>query len=355
MTATRSLAWYGVACGLLTAFSSACSEPRPTALQPLPLPTAPVSSAPPVAPPEQKELPPLHPEALMRHVRALADPALEGRAAGSAGERRAADYIRTELARSGLVATPQEVVLTPQERSLNLHTTVGGKRDQVVVVGAHFDHLGRRDGAIYPGAEDNASGVALLLELVRALGPRRGELERSILVVFFGAEEIGLVGSRAFVAQPPVLVAHMDVMVNIDMIGRRLADQALLGPLKRAFGIDDERTVGVLGARRYPELRKAVDRACQAAGMRAIAPEDLPPAIGKALDAYSQGRGDSDSFERVGIPALFFGAGESSDYHQPSDTPDTISGDILALRGRMVLELVVALSQADKAIFTSGP
>jgi hypothetical protein len=236
--------------------------------------------------------------------------------------------------------------------SLNIHATLEGSRpDTVVVIGAHLDHLGRRGGAIYPGAEDNASGVAVVLGIARALATRQGELSRSVLFVFFGAEEIGMEGSSAFVHEPPVSRDRIAAMINVDMIARPLVDIPLLGPVKMPLGIDDRRAVGLIGARAYPALRALADAACQAEGVEALGPEDLPDRLEREVERQAAGRGDSVSFEQAGIPALFFGSGESSDYHQPTDTPDKLSPDVMERRARAILRVALGLSRAPDEAF----
>jgi hypothetical protein len=292
-------------------------------------------------------------EALMRHVEVLADPGLEGRAAGSDGEARAADYVAAELQRAGLAPRRQPVPLA-DGASVNVYALLpgtGAPDDGVVVVGAHLDHLGPG----FPGAEDDASGVAVVLELARALAARRGELGRSVLFAFFGAEERGLLGSAAFVRAPPVPRARLAVMVNLDMIGRPLVDQPLLAAARPALGIDGARAVGLLGARRRPALRALVDEACATAGVVAVAPQDLPPAVDREVSRQSEGRGDSASFEAAGVPALFFSSGESSDYHRPSDTPDRLRPDVMARRARALAAVVLAASRAPRETLEAEP
>ena len=293
--------------------------------------------------------------ALRAHVEALAADDMNGRLAGSRGERRAADYVARAFEAAG-VAVPdggtrlQTVPLHGLgDDSVNVVGVVVAGGDarhtgEFVVVGAHIDHLGR-DGKIYRGAEDNASGVAVLIELGRALAARRGELGRSVLLVGFGAEEKGMMGSAAFVARPPVARDRIAAMVNIDMIGRRLVDQFWLAPLKLAYGIPGD-GVGVVGTARRPALRRIVDEACKAAGVRPVAPEDLPDSVRADVERQTAGRGDNVPFERVGIVSVFFGSGESDDYHKPSDVIDKLDFPLMARRGRAILGTVVGLSRS---------
>lgn len=294
---------------------------------------------------------PLSASVLVRDVAALADPTFEGRAAGREGEREAAQYLDQRLRRAGL--TPVRQAVPYGEGSSNLYVTIPGATDEVIVLGAHFDHLGRRRGALYPGADDNASGVALVLGVAEAL--KDAHLSRTVIVVLFGAEEHGLVGSRYFVAHPPVPLATIRAMINIDMIARPLLDQWLFRAPLRLVGIDRDNAVGLVGTRRYPGLRALADTAVAAdGGGEIIAGEDLPPLIGREVDAQAAGRSDSASFEAAGIPALFFGDGESSDYHRPSDTLDKLDPDLLARRAHAIARVTIALAAAPASAFAAS-
>lgn len=311
----------------------------------------------------------------MRHVRALASEALGGRYAGSDGERQASLYISGVLDASGVGPLPPDrrfheldarggwwEAASPRSRNVlgHLASSDAVLAGEIVVVGAHYDHLGRRGGETYLGADDNASGVAVVLEIARALAPRRAELGRSVLFAFFGAEEIGLLGARAFVAEAPPRAAGpvseavvppeaIAVMINVDMVGRTLLDHVGASIPMRAMGIDPERALGVIGLGGRPALRAFVDRAFGEQGLTAIGTEDLPPVLQQLVEEQSDGRGDSFPFERAGVPSLFFSNGTHSDYHEPSDTPDRLRPDLMARRGRAIAELVVALSRAPRA------
>jgi hypothetical protein len=94
-------------------------------------------------------------------------------------------------------------------------------------------------------------------------------------------------------------------------------------------------------------FRKIIDEAAAAVGLRAWGPEDLPGPLANYADQLAKGRGDNFSFEDVGVSALFFGQGESVDYHKPSDTPDKLVPEAMAMRARVIVQTVVALSDAD--------
>lgn len=295
--------------------------------------------------------PPLSAGALMRHVEWIASPRRRGRAAGSEEEAEAARYVAEELGQAGLEAKTQKVPLDDLDASVNVHALLAGRDTaHVIVVGAHIDHLGPG----FPGAEDNASGVAAVLELARALSQRRGELGRSVLFVLFGAEERGMIGSRFFVNHSPTPLAGVTAMVNIDMIARPMVDQSALAIPRIMFGLAGRRPVGLVGARGRPGLRALVDTACAPAGVVAIAAEDLPEQVDVEVSRQSKGRGDSVPFENAGIPALFFGSGESDDYHKPTDVIAGLDPEILRRRAQALMGVVLSLSNAPAETFAKA-
>jgi Zn-dependent M28 family amino/carboxypeptidase len=168
--------------------------------------------------------------------------------------------------------------------------------------------------------------------------------------VFFGAEEVGLVGSRRFATAPPI-AGRIVAMVNVDMIRRPLLDQPLLTGALAFAGVDSKRAVGLVGARRFPALRAIANAAFAAEGGTVVASEDFPEPIRSEVDRQTAGRGDSVAFDERGIPALFFGDGESIDYHKPTDTIDKLTPALLAARARAIARVVVALSRAPAAAF----
>lgn len=278
-----------------------------------------------------------HAGPLMRHVEVLADPKLEGRAAGSDGERVAEDYVAGELAKLGLAVERQPVPYG----GANLYARLRGTSDEWIVIGAHLDHLGMRGGKLHPGADDNASGVAALLGIAQRLVGV--PLERSILFVLFTAEEEGMIGSAYFVEHLPV--QRIAAMINLDMVGRPLLDQPAFR-VGLALARIPRDAIGLLGARWFPGLRAIADRF-----ERVVAPEDMPAPIDREVERQSAGRSDSVSFEAIGIPSLFFGDGESSDYHRPSDVPAVIDPALLEGRAARLAEIAHALSIAPASAF----
>ncbi len=180
------------------------------------------------------------------------------------------------------------------------------KDEQLVVVGAHYDHLGRGGAGslepgsneIHNGADDNASGVAALLEAARLLAERRAELARPVLFVAFAGEERGLLGSNRLVRQPPpgIAASKMAAMINLDMVGR-LRNETL-------------NVVGVDTAEAWPA---EVEAACAGLGLQC---NPSPGGVGPS---------DHSSFYLAGVPVLLFFTGVHGDYHRPSDDAGAIN------------------------------
>ena len=231
--------------------------------------------------------------------------------------------------------------LTVRVNIERLHATVSnilaylpGKTDEYVILGAHYDHLGRGQshslapsqmGQIHPGADDNASGTAGVLELARLFAPLKGQLQRGILFANFAGEELGLLGSAAWVRNPTLPLAKAVAMLNMDMIGR----------------IKDEKVyIGGLGT--GTTFQSILD---QAESHTAFKYENSP-------GGYSSS--DHTSFVTKGIPVLFFFSGLHSDYHKPSDTWEKINADSAAHLLDLVSSVALRLDNAaDRPTFVS--
>jgi aminopeptidase YwaD len=205
-------------------------------------------------------------------------------------------------------------------------------RDEWVVVGAHYDHLGRDgefsldsegEGQIHHGADDNASGTAGILELARVASMNRDSFGRSILFMGFSGEEIGLLGSNHFVNDPTITIENAAAMINLDMIGR----------------LRDERVYasGVGTGSGFAEMLEGLND------------------TGLALDYSDSGMGGSDhmSFNIKEVPVLFFFSGLHADYHKPSDTAEKIDAEgamkVLRLTYRTMEQLA---NQVERPLYT---
>ena len=210
--------------------------------------------------------------------------------------------------------------------------------DEYVLVGAHYDHLGLgggssmaragEEGQIHPGADDNASGTAVVLELAAALAQQRAEhpekMRRGIIFALWSGEEIGLLGSAAFCEKPPVPLAKIVAYVNFDMVGR-LRENKL--------------TVQGVGSSKL--WRRELEKRNVAAGFNLTLQDDpyLPT--------------DTTSIYPKRIPVLNFFTGSHEDYHRPTDTPDKLNlegmGRIANFAQLILLDLAAAPERPDFA------
>ncbi|MYC82758.1 MAG: M20/M25/M40 family metallo-hydrolase, partial [Acidobacteria bacterium] len=174
-------------------------------------------------------------------------------------------------------------------------------------------------GRIFLGADDNASGTTALLELAEAFQSNPTKPRRSILLAAWGAEEIGLLGSRNYVRAPPVPLQKTVAMFQMDMIGRNAQHRAnLVGELPGQREEDNRNSLNVFGASVAPMLRDFIERSNARIGL------DLRfPAEPESMDLLR--RSDHWPFLKRGIPALFLFAGFHPDYHRPTDTADKIN------------------------------
>lgn len=189
------------------------------------------------------------------------------------------------------------------------------KAQEILIIGAHRDHFGRQAGLLFPGADDNASGTAVLLEVARVMAQASARSKRTILFVSFSGEEQGLVGSRLYLEEPAAPIGSTIAMLNIDHAG--------IG--------NGRLTVGVTGF----EKRVALE-AGQAVGLS----EKLD------LFGFFPG-GDHVPFKEAGLPTVtIVSGGTHPHFHKPSDRADTISPDILQTAARYLLALAWQLANA---------
>lgn len=208
--------------------------------------------------------------------------------------------------------------------------------DEIILLGAHYDHIGADDGvgecqaardgagerdAICNGADDNASGTAMLLEVARAWVARGVKPRRTLVFAHFAGEELGLRGSAAMAAEPPFPIGQVKAMVNLDMVGR-------LGPRGLA--------VGGLGS---------------SDAWMPILDEIGAKGLSVLYESSVATRSDHASFYRKKIPVLFFFTGVHSDYHRPGDHADKINADGMQTIGEMVGEVTLALADGREIAY----
>ena len=203
-------------------------------------------------------------------------------------------------------------------------------KNEVIIIGAHYDHLGRggegsgslapTSGDIHHGADDNASGTAGVLELARLFTSQKPNPKRTIVFMAFGGEEEGLLGSNYYVNHPLLPLANTVAMINMDMIGRMKDRRLVIG--------------GVGTAKEWRDIMAA----------------DTEKSFQLTLNEDGFGPSDHSSFYAKQIPVLFFWTGTHNDYHKPSDTFEKINYDDQVLILKMVARIVNQLGTADKRL-----
>lgn len=283
----------------------------------------------------------IRPEAIRAHVEYLASPELEGRGTVR-GKRLAAEYIRRrfeELKLEPLFGAGGYFQEIPGGKTKEGGSTVAGRnigavlpagdralRDEIIIVSAHYDHLGIRGGEVYPGADDNAGSVAMLLEVAANLAGSPVRPKRTVVFLSCDLEENLLWGSRWFVAHPPWPIERVKLFITSEMIGRTLGDL----PLGMIF---------VLGSEHATGLKQVVD---QARGTGDLKVAHL------GIDLVGT-RSDYGPFWNEKIPFLFFSGGEHPDYHQPTDTADRIDYRRVAAVSQLIQDVCRRVADAGAA------
>lgn len=263
---------------------------------------------------------------LKQTVETLSAPAMQGRGAGTAGLQQSAELIRTAFRSAGLKSgTPdgsflQQFPYTDKssEKEIPLQNVIGvllpadSSVRETIVIGAHYDHLGsgpayslakgEQKHALHPGADDNASGVALLLELARHFATAGSGIHRRIVFIAFSGEEEGELGSKYYVAHPLVPLADTITMINLDMVGRVR-----------------ENIIGIAGNKSGDIFDAILDQAAATSHLT----------IMRGGDEYPD---DSDHgpFAAAGVPFLYICSGSHDDRHTPGDTADKINAPGMA-------------------------
>jgi hypothetical protein len=207
-----------------------------------------------------------------------------------------------------------------------------------ILLSAHYDHLGVRGGHIYPGADDNASGVAALLGIAAYL--RQHPLSRGVIIAAFDGEEEGLRGAAAFVEHPPVPLDAIDVAVNMDMISRSATSD-----------------ITIAGLYHWPALAPIVSRAAAASGASSIhvhLGHDHPFWRAGLVEDWTHAS-DQGPFHDAGVPFLYVGVEDHEDYHRPTDTADRIDPRFYAATADLVLQLLEAIDRDPAASFRRPP
>jgi Zn-dependent M28 family amino/carboxypeptidase len=196
----------------------------------------------------------------------------------------------------------------------------GTDTTRVLVVSAHYDHLGVRGDQLYNGTDDNASGTAAVLAMAEYFAKGKTKPKHSMLFVFFDGEESGLRGARAFVAAPPVPLARIVADVNLDMVARL-----------------DKNELYATGASPYPFFRPLLEATAAASPIKLLLGHDTN-AEGPQNNWINQS--DQGAFHAVKIPFVYFGVEDHPDYHKPTDDIEKVNAGRYVAAVRTIADFV---------------
>ncbi len=281
---------------------------------------------------------------LERHVEVISADSMEGRATGSMGALKARKYITDFYKR--IKYTDNENALLQMFKiddypAENIIVSFEGDSlpQEVIVVSAHYDHMGTANGRIFNGADDNASGTAALMEMIRVMtiAYRAGiKPKRTVLFIHFSAEELGLWGSKVFVNNTSIPKENFYANINLDMVGRVDFDHRKKPNYVYTIGMD---YFGNDLANILLEVNK----------------ETVQLELNKRYNAQNHveqlhRRTDSFPFAANGIPFVFFTSGSHKDYHQPTDTSKKIELDPLYKRTQLAMALTWELANQPEKL-----
>ena len=271
----------------------------------------------------------------------------EGRNTGEEGQKKAAKYI-ADFYRDHDIQSPiakddffQEIPTSfyndsypPTENVLGF---IPGKTDEIIVVSAHYDHLGKKNGKIYNGADDDGSGSMALLEIAEAFkeaADKGYQTKRGVLILHVTAEEKGLIGSDYYTQHPVIPLEQTVTNLNIDMIGR--VDERHQDNPEYIYLIGSDRLSMELHQLSEKANRQSVDL-------------DLDYKYNAKNDPNRfYFRSDHYNFAKNDIPVIFYFNGTHEDYHQPTDTVDKINFDLLEKRTRLIFHTAWEVANREK-------
>lgn len=254
-------------------------------------------------------------QALISNLKYLSSDSLKGRKTESESSTVARTFIKEQFKKLGLspLGNDYELPFEFTQRSgatvkgMNLAGVIKGKREEYIVISAHYDHLGIRNEQIYNGADDNASGTCALFALTEYF--KKNKPEHTILIVAFDAEEMGLQGARAFVKNPPVPVDKIKLNINMDMVARA-----------------DKNELVACGTFYYPQLKPIIESVKNDGPVKIVFSHDDPTKY-TGQDNWTSSS-DHGPFHNVKIPFIYFGVEDHKDYHQSTDDFESVNPDV---------------------------
>ncbi|RZK78675.1 MAG: M28 family peptidase [Pedobacter sp.] len=262
---------------------------------------------------------------LLKDIEVLSSDSYQGRKTGTKGAEMSRAYLSGRFKEIGLKAfssTPGfeqpfsfKRGTSAEVKGINMVGYIQGKTDNVIVISAHYDHLGVVKEEVYNGADDNASGVGGLLHLATYFA--KNKPNNTIIFAAFDAEEMGLQGAKAFVANPTVAIEKIKLNINMDMIAH-----------------NDKSELYAVGTFKYPELKKYFT--LKSPAVKVLFGHD-DPKLGRNEDWTDQS--DQGAFNAKNIPFLYFGVEDHKDYHKATDEFQNINKTFYTNAVEAILEI----------------
>lgn len=290
-------------------------------------------------------------DSIEKSLLVLTADSLEGRRTGEPGQRKAANYLANYYQKLGIGTPPNTnsyfqpipaSFMTNWQMKLkeseNVWAYIEGseKPEEVLVISAHFDHMGILLNKIYYGADDNGSGTSAVMEIARVFQSLVKEgirPKRSVLFLHLTGEEFGLFGSKFYTENPPIPLKQTIANLNIDMIGRRSPEHPSTQDYIFLVGSDK------LSQDLHDTAEKANEKSVNLILDYKFNDDKDPQRIYYRSDHYN--------FAKHNIPAIFFYNGTHDDYHMPSDTFDKIDFPILTKRTQFIFETAWQLANGE--------
>ena len=262
---------------------------------------------------------------LLEDVKTLSSEAYQGRKTGTEGAAAARAYLKKRLSALGLSTFPElsdfEQAFKAKARdgssvdAKNVIAYVPGKSSKIIVISGHYDHLGVIDNEVYNGADDNASGVAAMLNI--AAHYKKEKPNYTLVFAFFDAGELDWQGSNYFVNHAPFALDRVMINVNLDMISH-----------------NDKRELYAAGTFKHPELKNYLTHTQP--NVKIMLGHDNPEFT---VDDWTN-QSDQGAFNAKKVPFLYFGVEDHKDYHKESDEYQNINPDFLISASNAILEIV---------------
>ena len=272
----------------------------------------------------------ISPGQLIHDLQILSSDSMQGRKTGTAGGEKARRYIINRFGEIGLQPYHDSFKHTfsikagnPQKslQGVNVLGYIKADSDEIMVISAHYDHEGIKNGIIYNGADDNASGVSALLAIAQYFikNPPR----HTILFAAFDAEELGLLGSKSFVMDEKSPIEKITVNINMDMISH-----------------NDNNEIYVAGIYHYPQFKSIIESVDLGSPVDILMGHDNPELKGDWTFSSDHG-----PFHGKDIPFLYFGVEDHEDYHKPTDDFEKIDTEFYQ---RVVNAIIQTIKELDK-------